>query len=354
MFTIAGSHKRIKRLYVYQFNGASRGRAVRRRPDRPRRARSAPATRWCRSARRAAATSSARSLSRSATKAASGRPSAYLDWRAVPSFCRHGRLEANCPICSKKGAAPGAPAGPRAGRAAAGLGAPPGLDRAPARRRRRPQGPPPGPRGRRRLRARARPRACGPPPTRGALADELAFSVARLDELARRPARALRRGRRGGRPRGGPLARLPHRRTSRRWRPRTRGRRSPPRASRGRRARSRTSPARPAGPRGVLRPARAAAPTGRWAARAGSQSTALEGDPLWAPERRFDRGFERLALPGFGRAQRYELLTVLRHLGGPRRPRRRRCSSWASRPTRPSSRPSARSASGSGWSSASA
>ena len=69
----------------------------------------------------------------------------------------------------------------------------------------------------------------------------------------------------------------------------------------------------PRGPRGSSDPRAPGAYRG-WAARAGSQSTALEGDPLWAPERRFDRGFERLALPGFGRAQRYELLTVLRHL----------------------------------------
>jgi hypothetical protein len=52
-----------------------------------------------------------------------------------------------------------------------------------------------------------------------------------------------------------------------------------------------------------------------WAARAGSQEAALSGDPGWAPERRFDRAFERLALPRFGRAPRYELLTVLGHLG---------------------------------------
>jgi len=57
------------------------------------------------------------------------------------------------------------------------------------------------------------------------------------------------------------------------------------------------------------------APTGAayraWAARAGSQAAAFEGDPGWTPERRFARAFERLALPGFGRSARFDLLTAL-------------------------------------------
>ena len=52
-----------------------------------------------------------------------------------------------------------------------------------------------------------------------------------------------------------------------------------------------------------------------WAQRAGSQAAALSGDPTWTPQRRFERAFERLALPGFGRGPRYELLVVLGHLG---------------------------------------
>jgi hypothetical protein len=48
-----------------------------------------------------------------------------------------------------------------------------------------------------------------------------------------------------------------------------------------------------------------------WVRRAGSQQTAFTGDAAWTPERRFGRVFERLALPGFGRAARFELLTVL-------------------------------------------
>ncbi|HEV7586320.1 MAG TPA: hypothetical protein VGO14_11135 [Solirubrobacteraceae bacterium] len=45
------------------------------------------------------------------------------------------------------------------------------------------------------------------------------------------------------------------------------------------------------------------------------QARALTGDAGWSPERRFERIFERLALPGFGRTGRYELLLTLGTLG---------------------------------------
>lgn len=48
-----------------------------------------------------------------------------------------------------------------------------------------------------------------------------------------------------------------------------------------------------------------------WAERAGSQEAAITGEPSWTPERRFGRVFERLALPGFHRAARFDLLAVL-------------------------------------------
>jgi len=48
-----------------------------------------------------------------------------------------------------------------------------------------------------------------------------------------------------------------------------------------------------------------------WVGRAGSQAAAFQGDAGWSAERRFSRVFERLALPGFGRAPRYDLLTAL-------------------------------------------
>ncbi len=55
----------------------------------------------------------------------------------------------------------------------------------------------------------------------------------------------------------------------------------------------------------------------QWVARSGdgTQVAALTGDPTWSPERRYERLFERLALPGFGRASRYELLVTLARLG---------------------------------------
>jgi hypothetical protein len=52
-----------------------------------------------------------------------------------------------------------------------------------------------------------------------------------------------------------------------------------------------------------------------WAERAAGQAHAFEGDPSWSPQRRFERGFERLALPGFSRMGRYDLLVTLGHLG---------------------------------------
>jgi len=48
-----------------------------------------------------------------------------------------------------------------------------------------------------------------------------------------------------------------------------------------------------------------------WVGRAGSQQAAFTGDAGWTPERRFGRVFERLALPGFGRGARFELLATL-------------------------------------------
>jgi hypothetical protein len=48
-----------------------------------------------------------------------------------------------------------------------------------------------------------------------------------------------------------------------------------------------------------------------WAQRAGSQAAAFEADPAWSPQRRFAKVLERLALPGFGRDKRFELLATL-------------------------------------------
>lgn len=53
----------------------------------------------------------------------------------------------------------------------------------------------------------------------------------------------------------------------------------------------------------------------RFAEHAGSQEAAFTGEPAWTPQRRFERVFERLALPGFGRMGRYDLLITLGRLG---------------------------------------
>ncbi len=47
----------------------------------------------------------------------------------------------------------------------------------------------------------------------------------------------------------------------------------------------------------------------------GQQEQAFTGEPSWTPQRRFERLFERLALPGFGRVGRYDLLITLGRLG---------------------------------------
>jgi hypothetical protein len=49
----------------------------------------------------------------------------------------------------------------------------------------------------------------------------------------------------------------------------------------------------------------------QWAERAGSQAAGFTGETDWSPGRRFARVLERLALPGFTRAQRFDLLAVL-------------------------------------------
>jgi hypothetical protein len=53
----------------------------------------------------------------------------------------------------------------------------------------------------------------------------------------------------------------------------------------------------------------------QWTARAAQQAPAFVGDPAWAPERRFERLFERLTLPGLARMGRYELLVTLGRIG---------------------------------------
>jgi hypothetical protein len=49
--------------------------------------------------------------------------------------------------------------------------------------------------------------------------------------------------------------------------------------------------------------------------RFGQQAPGFTGDPAWTPARRFERLFERLALPGLARMGRYELLVTAGRIG---------------------------------------
>jgi hypothetical protein len=72
------------------------------------------------------------------------------------------------------------------------------------------------------------------------------------------------------------------------------------------------------GPRGALDSARGGDTLGaydRFAERAGDQRAAFTGDPTWSPQQRFERIHERLALPGFHRRARYDMLVALGRLG---------------------------------------
>jgi hypothetical protein len=52
-----------------------------------------------------------------------------------------------------------------------------------------------------------------------------------------------------------------------------------------------------------------------WAERHGGQVAALAGESSWTPERRFDRVFERLAIPGLARGAKFDFLVTLGALG---------------------------------------
>jgi hypothetical protein len=233
----------------------------------------------------------------------------------VPTFCRHNRLEANCPICSRKSA--GAVTPPRPARRPESRAV-----STPSKRR-----PPSRAAGDLRVRHMARAADDGYehdllPGLRATieaarLADELAFAAARLDQLRSAP-----RGLYADvvtlddpeeaawlafqiayiSPREGedPFADIDRVRTT--WAsgelPDLEFVELGPRTAHD-----------PRGGTKTLEAYRA------WAQRAGSQASALGGDDAWTPQRRFERAFERLALPGFGRGPRYELLVLLGTLG---------------------------------------
>jgi len=232
---------------------------------------------------------------------------------SVPSFCRHNRLESNCPICSRqpKTAARSAP-GRRAPRAARTTEA--------KRRTVRSGGD---------LTVRRLSRAAddgyehdlvpGLRATADAerLASELAFAAARLDELRDDPP--------------GPYAdaALADDREEALWLAFLVAYLSPLEGDEPFAAieAARTPWATgelpdldgvALGPRAAHDPKRGAATLTAyraWAQRAGSQAAGYDGDAAWDPARRFDRAYERLSLPGLGRTPRYELLVSLGALG---------------------------------------
>jgi hypothetical protein len=231
----------------------------------------------------------------------------------VPTFCRHGRLEANCPICSKKERV--APATRTGGRRPAGT-AKPGTRRRSATRA-----------GDLHVRRMTRAQDDGydswaVPGLRATveaqrLADEIAFAAARLDQLASDPPGLYAEAATAGGEEGlwlafliaylspvegdEPFAGIEAARTA--WStgelPDLEG--------------------VPLGPRSGHDPARGLATLTAYRARAeraGSQAAALAaGESSLNPQRRFERAFERLSLPGLRRAPRYEFLVVAGRLG---------------------------------------
>ena len=234
----------------------------------------------------------------------------------MPTFCRHNRLVENCPICSKKDRVSSSPARSverRPSRVEGGGG------RARAPRKSVSSG----------MTVRRMARAADDgyehdlvPGLRssvdaGRLADELAFSAARLRELSASPP-GLYAEVAGAEDREeaawllfliaflsplegeDPWAGIASARTS--WAsgelPDLEGVAAGPRA--GYEARRGTA---------ALVAYRA------WAQRLGGQVPALAGEESWTLQHRYDRAFERLGFPGFGRPQRVEFLVLAHHLG---------------------------------------
>jgi alpha-glutamyl/putrescinyl thymine pyrophosphorylase-like protein len=248
----------------------------------------------------------------------------------MPTFCRHNRFIERCPICSKT--LPGY-ASEATGSRRAAAGPSPASDKRSGRRGARPEA------VRVRREGRAEQDGYGSellPGIRASadaarLASEIAFSSARLQALAQDPpdfyahARGLAAEDReratwmcflsaylspleGEDPFAGIRMALA-RGSGRDWEENA----EPPDLS-----------DIPLGPRTSHDPARGADTLlayRQWVERAGraaagepAQSIAFSGDQSWSPERRFERVFERLALPGLGRTGRYELLLTLGRL----------------------------------------
>lgn len=216
----------------------------------------------------------------------------------MPTFCRHGRLQANCPICSKS-AEPARPArAPRPSRPRATGGARTPKATSGIRVRRVERAPEDGyenwlVHGLRATSDAAR------------LAAELAFAEARLNELRSDPPGPYGEAAQADPQAGIGLAFLiavvgP-------------GRGGDP-WSGVEQARGDLSTA-PRGPRAAPDPARASAGFSAWAQRNGGPLAALSGEADWEPVRRFARAFERVPAAGLGRGARFEFLLSLGALG---------------------------------------
>ena len=233
----------------------------------------------------------------------------------MPTFCRHNRLEANCPICSRKRAIEGASTRP-ARRPTEARAAPSTAKRRPVRAA-----------GDLRVRRMARAADDGyehdlAPGLRATveaarLADEIAFSAARLDQLRTAP-----RGLYADvvllddpeeaawlafqiayiAPLEGPdpFSVIDTARTT--W-------------ASGELPDLRFAELGPRTAHDATRGDKTLEAYRAWARRGGSQAAGFAGEPSWTAQRRFERAFERLALPGFGRGPRYELLVLLGTLG---------------------------------------
>ncbi len=244
----------------------------------------------------------------------------------MPTFCRHGRFLERCPICAKD--LPGAaPSGGRPARAPRAAGAAPRASGSQRRTRGKPM----------RIRREGRAEDDGyssalVPGIRASadamrLVDEIAFANARLEGIASQPPQLYAEA----------AAAIPRELERATWICFLIAYLSPLAETEDPFVGVRTvlaampDPSAPApaalsqagaialGPRSSHDPARGGETLDayrEWIERAGgSQAIAFAGDDGWTPERRFERLFERLALPGFGRMGRYELLVTLGRLG---------------------------------------
>lgn len=246
----------------------------------------------------------------------------------MPTFCRHNRLIQNCPICAREQDVEMrpivSPSTPRAGQSRTSGSPAGGAARSGAQTRARTVRATPGLRVRRLQRgADDGYRSELVPGLKSSadaqrLADELAYAAARLTclasdppglygevadptaELEERSWLAFEIAYLGPLDGQQPFVALAHARTS--W---SSGRSPDPDALE-------------LGPRSSHEPGRGARTFDAyraWAQRAGSQAAALTGEPSWTPERRFERSFERLSLPGLRRGAKFDLLTTLGRLG---------------------------------------